>query len=53
MFDKYHPWVNPSFMLERCFLGYIEADDDGDKSSTGDDSSGHSLQGPEDSSNDV
>jgi hypothetical protein len=26
LFEKYHTWVNPAFMLERCFLGYLEDD---------------------------
>jgi len=28
LFNKYHSWVNPDFMLKRCFLGMVNASDD-------------------------
>lgn len=27
LFDKYHSWVNIEFLMERCFLGYLEPDE--------------------------
>jgi cytochrome-b5 reductase len=40
LFEKFHAWVNPAFMLEKCCLGYVEADSaaDYDCSSSNDES---------------
>lgn len=28
LFNKYHAWVNPEFMLARCYLGMLDAKHD-------------------------
>lgn len=33
LFNKYHIWVNPDFMLSNCYLGVLTGDDDEDSSS--------------------
>lgn len=30
LFNKYHSWVNPEYMLARCYLGDLEATGDAD-----------------------
>jgi cytochrome b involved in lipid metabolism len=48
LFNKYHAWVNPTFMLEKCCLGYLE---DFDRGSEARNSGGESAS-DEDSSGD-
>lgn len=30
LFNKYHSWVNPAFMLKNCYLGMLDGSDGDD-----------------------
>ena len=51
MFNKFHAWVNPHFMLSRCILGPLVVDEQS-KSKSDDDESDESDESDQDDNKD-